>query len=101
MFHYLQNVIETKQKMAKYFLPNSGHNFFLVGGEAKMEIGHTFLRFFIPSLTDLMNKLMNDKVFCRTASATRGLLIMSVYLCLVMPSPVTVSPLQERVLAHS
>ena len=46
MFIFLPNVIETTttKKTPTFFQPNSGHN---MGVEAKMESGHTFLRFLV------------------------------------------------------
>ena len=50
MFHCLPNVIETK-KTTTFFSPNFGHTREGGwGGEAKMESGHTFLRYFFLTL---------------------------------------------------
>ena len=50
MFQCLPNVMETKKKNPNIFSPNLGQNFFL-GGEAKIESGHTFNIFIYPSLS--------------------------------------------------
>ena len=49
MFHFLPNVIKTKKPINFFF-----HLTWVTvwGEEAKMKSGHTFLRFFNPSLTE-------------------------------------------------